>query len=103
MHRMTILYGTPTDPEHFDRYYRDSHIPVASAMEGLTRWTLSWMDEASEAASGYHLVAELFAESSEALDVILASPTGTAASADLGNFVTGGVTFLRGDETEVPV
>ena len=103
MHKMTILYGTPKDAEHFDRYYRETHIPVASAMEGLTRWTLSWMDAASEADSGYHLVAELHAESADALDAILASPAGLAANADLENFVTGTVTFLRGDEVEVPV
>lgn len=36
MYRMTILYGTPTDPEAFRRYYYDTHIPIARRMKGLS-------------------------------------------------------------------
>ncbi len=99
MHRMTILYGVDSDPAAFKRYYYDKHIPIASKMEGLTGWNLSWIDPAS--SSRYQLVAELYAESAEALTAILASPAGLAASADLDNFVTGSVEFLTGDEEQV--
>lgn len=98
MHRMTILYGVPTDPDRFRRYYYDTHIPIAKRMKGLTGWNLSWIDDP---ASQYLLVAELYAESAAAMDAILASPEGVAASADLDNFVTGGVVFLRGHEEQV--
>lgn len=98
---MTILYGVDDDPVAFRRYYTQTHVPLASAMEGLTGWTLSWIDPAS--SNRYQLVAELFAESAEALDAVLASPAGRAANADLDNFVTGTVEFLRGDVEEVPV
>ena len=101
MHRMTILYGVDDDPDAFQRYYRGTHVPLASRMKGLTGWTLCWIDPAS--SSRYQLVAELYAESAEALDDVLASPAGRAASADLDNFVTGGVEFLRGDVVDVPV
>ena len=46
-------------------------------MEGLTAWNLSWLDPADE----YVLVADLYAETSEAMDEILDSPGGRAASA----------------------
>ena len=36
MYRMTILYGMPEDPEHFRTYHRDTHIPLARRMQGLT-------------------------------------------------------------------
>ena len=101
MHRMTILYGVDDDPAAFRTYYYGSHIPLASQMTGLTGWNLSWIDPAS--SSRYQLVAELFAESAEALDAVLASPAGLAASADLDNFVTGSVEFLRGPVEQVPV
>lgn len=101
MHRMTILYGVDEDPAAFRRYYQESHIPLASQMEGLTGWNLSWIDPVS--SSRYQLVAELYAESAEALDAVLASPAGRAASADLERFVTGTVEFLRGPVEEVPV
>jgi uncharacterized protein (TIGR02118 family) len=101
MHRMTILYGTPDDPAAFRDYYESAHIPVARRMRGLTGWNLSWIDPGADGGSGIVLIAELYAESSEAMDAVLASPEGLAASADLDNFVTGTVTFVRGDEVEV--
>lgn len=98
MYRMTILYGTPADPAAFDRYYREVHVPLAAAMQGLTSWTLSWPDDED---SRYHLVAELVAPSRAAMDAALASPEGRAAREDLDNFVTGSVEFLGGDVVEV--
>ena len=101
MHRMTILYGTPTDMDEFRRYYYDTHIPIARRMKGLTGWSLSWIEQDPAAPTGYVLVAELFAESAEAMTAILNSPEGLAASADLDNFVTGTVEFLSGTEEQV--
>lgn len=101
MYRTTILYGIPEDPEEFRRYYYDSHIPIARRMTGLTGWNLSWIDSDPEAPSDYLLIAELYAESAEAMTAILSSPEGQAASADLGNFATGTVEFLSGSEERV--
>lgn len=101
MHRMTILYGVDDDPAAFKTYYYEKHIPIARKMEGLTGWNLCWIDSEPATPSAYQLVAELYAESAEAMDAILASPAGAAASNDLANFVTGSVEFLRGDEEPV--
>ncbi|WP_242525884.1 EthD family reductase [Phycicoccus sp. DTK01] len=99
---MTILYGRPDDPAEFDRYYRDVHIPLAQGMRGLSRWTLTWTDRQSgELTPPVHLVVDLYAESKEAMDAVLASEAGRAASADVPNFATGGVTFVEGVEEEV--
>lgn len=104
MHRMTILYGRPADPEAFDAYYRDVHLPIARRMEGLTGWTLTWVDSQSgDVGPPLHLVVELYAESAEAMDAVLASEAGQAASADVPNFASGGVTFLRGTQEQVEV
>lgn len=70
-------------------------------MKGLTGWNLSWIDNDEADPSPYFLVAELYAPDRAAMTEILASPEGKAASADLDNFVTGGVVFLTGDEDEV--
>lgn len=98
---MTILYGVDDDPTAFRRYYYDTHIPIAAKMRGLTGWNLSWVDRDATSPGAYQLVAELYAPSADALDAILSSPEGVAASADLANFVTGTVEFLRGDEEQV--
>jgi len=103
MYRLTILYGTPEDPEAFERYYREVHLPIASQMEGLTGWNLHWTSEQTgDVAPGIHLVVDLLAEDKASMDAILASEAGRAASADVPNFATGGVTFLSGDEERVP-
>lgn len=101
MYRMTILYGAPDDPAGFRDYYYDKHIPLAAKMSGLTGWNLSWVDSDPADPSPYILIAELYAESKEAMDRMLASPEGQAARADLDNFVTGTVTFLAGAEEQV--
>lgn len=101
MYRLSALYGRPTDPEAFDRYYRDVHLPIASRMRGLTGWNLTWCSTAED--SPYHLIADLYAEDEAAMDRILASPEGRAARDDLDNFVTGGVVFVRGYEEQVPL
>lgn len=105
MYRLSVLYGRPTDPEAFDRYYRDVHIPIASRMKGLTGWKLTWFQ--SQAGDlelpPIHLIADLYAPDKDAMDAILASPEGIAAREDLANFVTGGATFVTGVEEEVPL
>ncbi len=101
MHRLTILYGTPADPVYFRRYYEQTHIPVARRMRGLAAWNLSWIESGPDGPAPWILVAQLYAGSSAAMDAVLASPEGQAATADLANFVTGTVEFLRGDEVPV--
>lgn len=101
MYRVSVLYGTPTDPAAFDRYYRDVHIPIARPMEGLTGWTLTWITDRAGAPVDVYLIADLYAESKEAMDVILSSPAGVAAANDVANFATGGVTFLYGAQESV--
>lgn len=102
MYRVSVLYGTPTDPAAFDTYYRDVHIPIAQRMVGLTGWTLTWSgSQEGDLAEGIHLVADLYAEDEASMDRILASPEGQAAAEDVAAFATGGVTFLRGQQERI--
>jgi uncharacterized protein (TIGR02118 family) len=104
VYRLTVLYGRPDDPAAFDDYYRTTHLPIAAQMRGLTRWTLTWTDQQQgDLESPVYLVVDLYAESRAAMDEILASEEGLAASADVPHFATGGVTFLHGAEEEVPI
>lgn len=105
MHRLTILYGHPTDPAAFDRYYREVHLPLARRMSGLTGWTMNWLGPDRDGTPPtHHLVVDLYAPDREAMHAVLDSPAGRDATADVANFATGGVTFLFGeDETIIPV
>lgn len=102
MYCLTVLYGQPTDPAAFDDYYFGTHTPIAKKMKGLTGFTVSKLDSSPEGEPPpYYLVAKLYAESRDALLAIFGSPEGQAAVADLPNFVTGGATFLYGEEQVV--
>ena len=95
MIRLLVLYGHPDDPEAFDRYYEEIHIPLAKRMVGLRRWTIGKVQGLADGTpSPWYYMADLVAESREQLDDILASPEGQAAVADVPNYATGGVTFV---------
>jgi uncharacterized protein (TIGR02118 family) len=103
MIRLTVLYGHPDDPEEFQRYYREVHIPLARKMKGLKGWTIGLCEAAQRGEKPpYYMIVGLYAESRQAMEDILASPEGQATVADVPNFATGGVTFLY-DEEEVLV
>lgn len=99
MVRLTVLYGHPDDPDAFDRYYRETHIPIAKTMTGLKGWTIGKCESTSpDEKPPYYMIVGLYAESREAMEAILASPEGQKTVADVPNFATGGVTFMYDSE-----
>lgn len=101
MYRLTVLYGHPEDPAAFDRYYRETHLPIARKMQGLKGWTIGKCESATPGEPPpYYLIVGLYADSRADMDAILASPEGQAAIADVPRFATGGFTFMF-DEEEV--
>lgn len=102
MTRLLVLYGHPEDPEAFDRYYREIHVPLAKRMQGLKKWTIGKVSTApGDGPSPYYWIADLYAESREALDAILQTPEGRAAVEDVPKFASGGVTFVYTDIEEI--
>lgn len=99
MYKLTVLYGHPDDPEEFDRYYYETHIPIAKKMTGLVRWTVGkCAAREADQRPEYYFIANLYAESRAAMEAILDSPEGRAAADDVANFATGGAVFLFDDE-----
>ena len=99
MVRLTVLYGHPEDPEAFDAYYHETHIPLAKKMRGWKGWTIGKcqsMDDSEQPP--YYMIVGLYADSREEIEAILASPEGQAAVADVPNFATGGATFFVSEE-----
>lgn len=99
MHRLTILYGHPDDPEEFDRYYYEKHIPIARQMKGLKGWTIGKLEaDNPDERPPYYMIVNLYADTREDLEAIISSPEGQAAANDVSNFATGGATFMYDDE-----
>lgn len=102
MTRLLVLYGQPKDPAAFDRHYHDVHIPLARNMRGLKKWTVGKVQGAPGGQpSPYYYIADLYMESREEFERLLASPEGQAAVADVPNYATGGVTFVYTEIEEI--
>lgn len=102
MARLVALYRTPKDKGAFDRYYHETHVPLARKIPGLTRYEISdGTVLGPEGPSSIHLVAILHFASLEAIKTALGTPEGQATAADLGNFADGGVDLMFFDAKEV--
>jgi uncharacterized protein (TIGR02118 family) len=98
MVKLTVLYGPPSDPAAFDEYYLATHVPIADALPGLRRNEVSKVAGSPNGSTpAYHLQAELYFDSFDALGAAMQSPEGAAAAADLANFATGSVTMLTSE------
>ena len=102
MIRLMVMYGHPKDPAAFDRYYQEVHLPIARKIKGFTRWTVGRVTGTPDGKPApYYYFADLFAESRQAMEAILASPEGQAAVKDVPNFATGGVSFVYSDVAQI--
>ena len=97
MIKATLLYGQPADPVAFEKYYGETHLPLAAKMKGVTKLELTKFLSAPDGGkSAYYRMAELFFPGSAEMQQTMASSEGQAAVADLSNFATGGVTMMVG-------
>lgn len=101
MAQVLVHYNTPADLAAFDRYYRQTHIPLAQKIPGLRSYVISNGPVQALAGIALHLVAILHFDSLADLNAALASPQGRAAAADLSNFASAGATLLIYDSKEV--
>ena len=101
MAQILVLYNKPADPAAFDRYYRETHIPIAKRIPGLRSYQVSSGPVQAPAGNPPHLVAILNFDSMADVGAALASPEGQATAADLSQFASGGATLLIFDSKKV--
>jgi len=95
MAQLLALYHQPADPAAFDRYYFETHVPIAKRIPGLRSYIVNKGPVNTIAGSpAPYLVAELQFDSMAELQSALASAEGQAAGGDLSNFAQAGVTLL---------
>jgi uncharacterized protein (TIGR02118 family) len=98
MIQLTALYGHPQDPAAIDRYYRETHAPLAKTLPGLKGYTANNPTSLNpQEQSPYYLIANLYFDDMGALQAALQSHAGQATAGDLQNFATGGVTLVTGE------
>jgi uncharacterized protein (TIGR02118 family) len=101
MAQVLVLYNTPADPAAFDKYYHETHIPLANKIPGLRSYVINAAPVQALAGSAPYLVAELTFDSMADISAALLSPEGQATAADLPNFATAGATLLLFDTKNV--
>lgn len=98
MHRVTISYGEPSNPEQFEDYYRKQHLPLVEGLPGLRRFTTTHPRGLGDAAP--YLVAELWFDDAAAMDTALRSPQMAAATDDARSFDVASMTVWTGEVSE---
>jgi uncharacterized protein (TIGR02118 family) len=102
MARLVVLYGAPKDAGAFDKYYFETHVPIAKRIPGLRKYEVSQGPVATPAGpSTFHLIAILHFDDMAAIQKAFASAQGQAAAADVQTFATGGADMLLFDSREV--
>ena len=95
MVKLTVLYGHPDDPDAFEEYYADTHMPLVDEMPNLKRYEAARIVATPDGSEPpYYRIFEGYFEDMEQLQSSMATPEGQAAAEDIPNFATGGATLL---------
>jgi uncharacterized protein (TIGR02118 family) len=87
MARLVVMYRTPKDKAAFDKYYFETHVPIAKKLPGLKKYEVNQGAVVSPAGDpGIHRIAILHFDTMAAVQAAFASPEGQAAAADVGVF-----------------
>lgn len=93
--KLTILHHTPKDPAAFDKYYEQTHMPLAAAVKGLPPMERSKpMPLRPGAPMPYYQVVEFRFDSPEHFRSVMGSPEWAKVGADVKNFATNGITVV---------
>jgi uncharacterized protein (TIGR02118 family) len=84
--RILVLYKQPADPAAFDKYYFETHIPMARKIPHLRSMKFNAGPPVALAGPAPYLIAELEFDTMADLQAAMASPQGQATAADVPNF-----------------
>ena len=97
MMKITVLYGHPTSPDEFEKYYGGTHLPLAAKMKDVARIELTkFVPGPDGGKAAFYRMAELYFATQAQMGQTLGSPEGQATVADLPKFATGGATIVIG-------
>jgi uncharacterized protein (TIGR02118 family) len=102
MAQVVVTYKTPKDAAAFDKYYAETHIPLAKKLPGLRKYEVSQGPVVNPAGtSGVHLMAILTFDNIAAVQAAFGSAEGKATAADVPKFASGGADIMFFDTREV--
>ena len=100
MVKLIALYRKPADVEVFNKHYYEIHIPLIKKIPGLRKLEATNITGAPIGEAKYHLMAEMYYDSLDAMNAANASPEGKASARDLMSFAADVVTLFFGEVKE---
>ncbi len=97
MVKLIALYRRPEDVDAFERHYFNVHLPLVRAIPGLQKIEITHITGSPIGEPKYHLMADMYFESPDAMNAANASPEGKAAARDMLSFAPELVTIIFGD------
>ena len=77
MVKLTVLYGQPTSATAFEKYYAETHLPIASKIQGVRRIELSKvMSAADGGAPAFYRLADLYFDDVAQMQRVMSTPEG---------------------------
>ena len=79
MFKVTVIYNHPTDPEAFEKYYAETHTPIAMKIPTLIRMELTKFLDMPDGKAAYYRMSELCFATAEDMQSAMASAEAQAA------------------------
>jgi uncharacterized protein (TIGR02118 family) len=90
---VTVIYNQPKDPAAFEKYYKETHLPLVSSKQAEIGFTKAELTKFTSTLDGkkptFYRQAELYFDNMDALKKGVATPGFKAVGDDLAKFATG--------------
>jgi uncharacterized protein (TIGR02118 family) len=97
MVKLVALFKKAAELEDFDNHFSAIHVPLLKKSPGLRRLEVTRITGAPIGDTKFHVMAELYFDSREALDAALASQEGKAVARDILSFAAPLLTVFIGE------
>jgi uncharacterized protein (TIGR02118 family) len=97
MVKLVALYKTPAEVEDFDKHYDEVHLPLIRKYPGLRKLEVTRITGAPIGEAKFHVMAEMYFDTRQAMDAALVSQEGKAVARDLLAFAAPLVTVFIGE------
>jgi uncharacterized protein (TIGR02118 family) len=95
MVKLVVLYGKPKSPADFEKYYTETHMPIAAQIKDVRKFELSKVTGTPDGgAPAFYRMAELSFDDHDHMKRVMGTSEAQKTVADIANFATGGVTVM---------
>lgn len=103
MHKLVVLYPPPADPGHFEKHYRNVHLPLAARLPGVLAARFSLTIDSGDSQPPYFAVFEADFADVQSLQSAMASEWGQKVTADVPNYASAGAVVLNYEVEPLPL